>query len=177
MRTVNWPGRSLVVAMVLAHSACYLGAPDDIPCDFDRECPTNFTCELGKDSDFADGLCMMGEPEIDVLGLVVEGEPRRFAFVATVDEPQSFRVRIKNIGTRTAVAPSLALSPLACLEQNLNDGAPLADLEAGAEVEVPYVITLTAASCPSPLIVDWFSTFNTTRVSRGTWNLAFTAPE
>jgi hypothetical protein len=161
--------RALLLLFVVHAVGCYLTVPEDIPCDADRHCPNNFTCELNNEVD--PGVCLPGAPDLQLLGIVVEGEPRLATTIPTT-EPQPLVLRIKNMGSRTAKAPLLALSPVTCMDQELDDNGELLDVDAGAEVDVGYLVTVQSP-CPNPITIDWFSTFNIARATRGTFNVAF----
>jgi hypothetical protein len=150
-------------------SACYLTVPDDIPCDADSQCPSNFSCELVNEVDA--GVCVVGAAELQVLGIVVDGEPR-FAATISPTAPAPQTLRVKNIGSRVATSPLLALSPVTCMDQELDNNGELVDVEPGSEVDVSYLIDVQSP-CPNPITIDWFSTFNVARATRGTFNIAF----
>jgi len=164
--------RALALAPLLAGAGCLFGPLDGIPCTSDETCPTSAFCDLVARE--CRDLGVTGPPDLQITGLGPPGGP--YKVTGTLPRgPGALEVEVKNVGRGTAHAPTFSTNGTACLR--LHDDFAFAGIdELLPDEAATFELRVDPEpSCDSPIIVDWFLTFDG-RGTRGTVNINLVTP-
>lgn len=155
------------VVVVVGVSGCLVGEVSDIPCGKDGQCPTSHFCDVPN------AVCVPatdvdGAPDLDVVGVEDGAGALQIDPFVVPGEETTLTLHIENRGKRAAFDVDLDLTQLVCMNLRFDETDVPETIDAGATVEVPFVVD--PDGCSTPSIQDWFL-FYSGRAKRGTFNI------
>jgi hypothetical protein len=154
------------LVVVVGPAGCLVGELSGIPCDGDRQCPSQHFCDVPND------VCVPvtaddSAPDLAVIGVENRGEVQLDPFVPP-DQRTTLELLIENQGLRSADDVALELVPLACMDLQFDPTTVPQRIGAGEQQQVSF--SVAPHGCSTPSIEDWFL-FYSGRSERGTFNI------